>query len=58
MSGRVLVAYGSKFGSTAEIAQAIGTTLRVAGLEVDAERACDVRSLERYGAVVLGSAVY
>ena len=58
MSERVLVAYGSKFGSTAEIAQAIGTTLRVAGLEVDVKRAREVRSLEPYRAVVLGSAVY
>ena len=58
MNERVLVAYGSKFGSTAEIAQAIGTTLRVAGLEVDVKRAREVRSLEPYRAVVLGSAVY
>ena len=58
MSERVLVAYGSKFGSTAEIAQAIGTTLRVAGLEVDVKRAREVRSLEPYRAVVVGSAVY
>lgn len=58
MTGRVLVAYGSKFGSTAEIAQAIGATLRGAGLEVDLQRARDVRSLEPYRAVVLGSAVY
>jgi menaquinone-dependent protoporphyrinogen oxidase len=55
---RVLVAYGSKFGSTAEIVQAIGTTLRVAGLEVDVQRAREVRSLGPYRAVVLGSAVY
>jgi menaquinone-dependent protoporphyrinogen oxidase len=58
VSERVLVAYGSKFGSTAEIAQAIGTTLRVAGLEVDVKRAREVRSLEPYRAVVVGSAVY
>jgi menaquinone-dependent protoporphyrinogen oxidase len=58
VSERVLVAYGSKYGSTAEIAQAIGTTLRVAGLEVDVMRAHEVRSLEPYRAVVLGSAVY
>ena len=58
MSERVLVAYGTKFGSTAEIAQAIGTALRVAGLEVDVKRAHEVRSLEPYRAVVLGSAVY
>jgi len=58
VSERVLVAYGSKFGSTAEIAEAIGTTLRVGGLEVDVKRAREVRSLEPYRAVVVGSAVY
>ena len=60
MSGpdRVLVAYGTKHGATAEIAEAIGTALRVAGLEVDVLRARRVRSLEPYRAVVLGSAVY
>ena len=57
---RVLVAYGTKHGATAEIAQVIADTLRVAGLEVDVQRARRVRfrSLEPYRAVVLGSAVY
>lgn len=54
----VLVAYSSKRGSTAEIAETIGATLRREGLSVCLERAEDVRSLERYDAVVLGSAVY
>jgi menaquinone-dependent protoporphyrinogen oxidase len=58
VTGRVLVAYGSKYGSTAEIAEAIGTTLRVAGLDVEVRRAREVHSLEPYRAVVLGSAVY
>jgi len=58
VSDRVLVAYGTKFGSTAEIAEAIGTALRVAGLQVDVRRAREVRSLDPYRAVVLGSAVY
>jgi menaquinone-dependent protoporphyrinogen IX oxidase len=35
VSERDLVAYGRKFGSTAKIAQAIGTTLGAAGLELD-----------------------
>jgi len=55
---RVLVAYGTKHGATAEIAGAIGKTLSAAGLEVDVQPARRVRSLERYRAVVLGSAVY
>jgi len=55
---RVLVAYGTKYGATAEIAYAIGDTLRAGGLLVDVRRARSVRSLQHYRAVVLGSAVY
>jgi len=57
-SGRVLVAYGTKHGATAEIAEAIARTLRQSGLQVDVERARRVHSLVAYRAVVLGSAVY
>jgi menaquinone-dependent protoporphyrinogen oxidase len=55
---KVLVAYASKNGSTAEIAQAIAQTLRQAGPSVDCLDAGEVESLEPYNAVVLGSAVY
>lgn len=55
---KVLVAYASKRGSTAEIAQAIAETMREHGLSVDCTRAEEVRTLESYDAVVLGSAVY
>lgn len=54
----VLVAYASKRGSTAEIAETVAATLRREGLGVCLERAGDVQSLERFDAVVLGSAVY
>jgi menaquinone-dependent protoporphyrinogen oxidase len=54
----VLVAYASKRGSTAEIAETVAATLRREGLGVCLERAEDVKSLEAYDAVVLGSAVY
>lgn len=54
----VLVAYASKRGSTAEIAQAIADTLRAEGLAAECAPAGDVGSLEPYDAVVLGSAVY
>jgi menaquinone-dependent protoporphyrinogen oxidase len=54
----VLVAYASKRGSTAEIAETVAATLRREGLSVCLERADEVRSLEPYDAVVLGSAVY
>jgi menaquinone-dependent protoporphyrinogen oxidase len=58
MAMRVLVAYGSKYGATAEIAEAIGATIRELGLETDVCRARDVQDLEPYDVVVLGSAVY
>lgn len=55
---RVLVAYGSKHGSTAEIAERIGDALRDAGHHPEVTVAGRVRDLEPYEAVVLGSAVY
>ena len=55
---RVLVAYGTKHGATTEIAEAIGRTLREKGVEADVLRAGAVRSLDGYGAAVVGSAVY
>ena len=58
MTIKILVAYASKYGSTAEIAQAIGETLRGLDFEVDVQQAYEVSSLLPYGAVVLGSAVY
>jgi menaquinone-dependent protoporphyrinogen oxidase len=56
--GKVLVAYASKYGATAGIAEAIAATLRQEGLEADARPAQEVRDLGGYRAVVLGSPVY
>jgi menaquinone-dependent protoporphyrinogen oxidase len=58
MSDKVLVAYGSKHGATAEIAEAIGQAIQEAGLEADVMSADAIDSVSPYGAVVLGSAVY
>lgn len=55
---RILVTYATKHGSTQEIAEAIAETLREAGLDVDCQRANDVRYLGGYDGVILGSAVY
>ncbi|HSK76191.1 MAG TPA: flavodoxin domain-containing protein [Thermoanaerobaculia bacterium] len=55
---KVLVAYASKRGSTAEIAAAIADKLRETGLEVECREAGDVDDVPSYDAVVLGSAVY
>lgn len=54
----VLVAYASKRGSTAEIAETIAATLRREGLGVCLERCEDVDTLDPYDAIVIGSAVY
>jgi menaquinone-dependent protoporphyrinogen oxidase len=54
----VLVAYASRRGSTAEIAEAIAEILRQSGLSVDCIDAGKVGGVESYDAVVLGSAVY
>jgi menaquinone-dependent protoporphyrinogen oxidase len=63
---KVLVSAASKYGATSEIAEEIGRVLRQAlddrGLDgdivVDVLPAEEVSSVEDYGAVVLGSAVY
>lgn len=54
----VLVAYASKYGSTQGIAEAIGGRLRERGLEAEVRPVREADGLERYEAVVLGSAVY
>ena len=55
---RVLIAYGSKHGATAEIAEAVADELRKAGHSVDCVPATEVVELASYDAVVAGSAVY
>lgn len=58
MGTSVLVAYASKMGSNAEIADAVVAVLREAGLEAEAVPARDVKDVEPYDAVILGSALY
>ena len=57
MNGRILVAYASVCGSTAEIAQEICKTLIAKGEAVDLRQAKDVKDLDVYKTVVLGSAI-
>src|SRR6266536_3613757 len=57
-ASRVLVAYGSKGGGTAGIAETLGAALREDGLSVDVRPAAEVRDVSGYDAVVLGGAVY
>jgi menaquinone-dependent protoporphyrinogen oxidase len=58
MSSKVLVAYATKMGSTAGIAESIGATLRLHGHQVDVRNVAAVESVAEYGAVVAGSAIY
>jgi menaquinone-dependent protoporphyrinogen oxidase len=57
MNTNILVTYASRAGSTAEIAEAIGKTLRQNGFAVDVLPMPDVRDLSRYRAIVAGSAI-
>jgi menaquinone-dependent protoporphyrinogen oxidase len=58
MAQRVLVAYGSRRGSTGEVAEAVAATLREHGHVVDVEPAGKARKAGAYDAVVLGGALY
>lgn len=58
METKILVAYATQYGATAEIAEKIGQVLRAAGLQADVLPVDRVRDLAPYRAVVLGSGVY
>lgn len=57
MPARLLIAYATKSGATAEIADAMGQTLQAAGFTVDVLPVQQVLSLTGYSAAVVGSAV-
>jgi menaquinone-dependent protoporphyrinogen oxidase len=54
---RVLIAYASKAGSTAEVAAFIARKLVERGVSVDLRRAGHVGSVDGYRAVIVGSAI-
>ena len=55
---KILVTAASKHGSTHEIAEEIGKTLSARGSEVSVCPTPEVADVERFDAVVIGSAVY
>ena len=57
-AGRMLVAYSSKHGATAEIANWIGQALRSEGQTVDVKPVDGVQDLRFYGAFIVGGALY
>lgn len=54
----ILVAYATKYGSTKEVAEAVGARLGERGFKVDVLPAGEVTSVDGYRAVVLGGAFY
>ncbi len=57
MSERVLIAYASRCGSTAEVAEAIAQELTAQGQLVDVRGVRELPDLDGYRAVLVGSAV-
>jgi menaquinone-dependent protoporphyrinogen oxidase len=55
---RVLVAYGTKMGGTAGIAEMVGDALTAAGLQVDVRSASERADIGTYDAVIVGGALY
>ena len=56
-TSQILVAYSTKYGSTREVAEAIAESLRAASIPVYVQPAREVRTLEGYRAVVVGTAL-
>ncbi|MFQ3536114.1 MAG: flavodoxin domain-containing protein [Aggregatilineales bacterium] len=54
---KLLVAYATKAGSTAEIAEFMGNALREAGAQADVLPLRQVRDLSGYSGAILGSAI-
>ena len=57
LAPRILVAYATRAGSTAEVADAIGKKLAAGGTMVDVKPVEKVQSIDGYLGVVLGSAI-
>lgn len=55
---KILIAVSSKHGSTKEIAESIGATVRETGVEVEVVDAGQVGSVAPYDAVIVGSAIH
>ena len=58
MKAQVLIAYCTRSGSTAEVAEAIAKSMKDAGLTVEVKSIAEVESIPPDAAVVLGTALY
>jgi menaquinone-dependent protoporphyrinogen oxidase len=57
MSKKILIAYATRHGNTAEAAEHMAKVVREQGLEVDVKPTADVENLDGYQAIVLGTPV-
>jgi menaquinone-dependent protoporphyrinogen oxidase len=57
MDNRILIAYGTRCGSTGGVAESIGQALSATGAAVDVHPVKDVNDLSPYQAVIVGSAI-
>jgi menaquinone-dependent protoporphyrinogen oxidase len=57
MTGKILITFASRNGSTAGVAATIGKTLEDNGIRVDVLAMDEVEDLEPYSAIVAGSAI-
>ena len=58
MAHSILVCYATRSGSTAEVAEAVGKTLRAAHVDAVVMPAKEVRSLDAHRGVILGAPLY
>jgi menaquinone-dependent protoporphyrinogen oxidase len=58
MNPLILIAYGTKHGSTREVAEVLGDALSEHGLDVETLPAGEVRDVTRYAGVVVGGSLY
>lgn len=58
MSGKTLVCYATRYGSTAEIAEVIGEELVRSGFLVDVVNIVEIEDIGQYDIVVIGSPLY
>jgi menaquinone-dependent protoporphyrinogen oxidase len=57
MAKKICVGYATRAGSTREVADSIGKTLAETGVQVDVRPIKEIKSIEGYDAIVLGTAI-